>query len=122
MRKQGWVRYKEVLNNVRKSLFHATEVKRARDQKDDRHPRRDCNCRSRVAAAQQCPAESLDHADHWVQSVYESPLIGKEAARVGDRRRKHPQLGHKGNDIADIAVLDIQGCQPEPDTQGQREC
>src|SRR5208283_635942 len=98
--------------DVRKILLHSAEVEGAADQDEhggkggDKHHRAGARVRS-----QQRPAETFDDADERVQAVQGLPhrVFVQEAAGVGDGGGEHPELGQEGDDVPDVAVLDVKG-------------
>ncbi len=72
-------------------------------------------------AAEEAPSETVNDADHRVQRVEETVLLGDDARTEADRRDVEAELDDEGDDEAEIAVFDIQGGEPEAGPEGGEE-
>ncbi len=65
--------------------------------------------------------KGLDYTAHGVEGHQPLVFLLDHADRVDDRGDKHPQLDKKGYHISDVPILDIEGGQPQTDTNGAEE-
>ena len=77
----------------------------------------------RAVAAQDAPAEAVDHADHGIDAVEHLPVLGHDLAGEADRRDVEADLGDERDDEAEVAVLDDQRGRPDrrADRRQQRQ-
>src|SRR5271157_5042895 len=105
--------------HIGKGSFHPPEVKQAAGQQDQHHPGGDSHHSPvRGVGIQERPPEALHDPGHRVETIEQAVLRRYQAGRVGNRGQEHPELGQKRNRVPDVAVLDVQGRQPQPDGQG----
>ena len=71
-----------------------------------------------MLAAKDRPAETVDDADHGVEGIEESPFFRNDAARKADRRDIEAKLDDEGNDVAEVAVFDVERGKPEAEAEG----
>src|SRR5918911_368345 len=110
-------------DDIGEAPLGAGEVDGADDDEDDRRADRDeQRAQVRAADAEQAPAEAVDHAGHRVQAVDRPVGAVDEARRVGDGARVQPELHHERHDVADVAVLDVERRESEPDAERGQEC
>ena len=64
------------------------------------------------------PPEAVDDSDHRIERIEQPPLPGDHAAAESDRGDVQAELGDERHNIPEIAVLDVQGGQPQPETEG----
>jgi len=67
---------------------------------------------------QDTPAKPVDHAHHRVEVVPETVLFRHHVAAESHRRNVQAKLHDEGNDIPEVAVLDIQRGEVESDPEG----
>ena len=76
-----------------------------------------------TVAAEDAPAEAIDHPHHGIEAVKQSPLLRDNLAAESYRRNIKTELHYKRDNIAEIPVFYIEGRNPEtrPQTgqQGQ---
>ena len=114
----GW----PALNYVRKNLFHSPEiVETAEKYKEDDDSRKSEQKPVNGQMSQGRGPKGLDHTAHGVEGQQPLVFLLDHADRVDDRRDKHPQLDKKGYHIPDIPILNIEGRQPQTDTNGAEE-
>jgi hypothetical protein len=106
-----------ISHHIRVVLLHLPEVKCTGDEQQGNHPDRDQYHRPRYLGAEQRPAEPFDDAGHGIQAIEEPYRFGNKARRVYDRRCEQPKLDQEGDGILKVAVLDVQGREPEPDAE-----
>src|SRR4029450_1902326 len=110
----------DMSDDVGKGAFAAAEGMRAPHQNDRDDDEADQETRpvDRAVAAQDAPAEAVDHADHGIDAVEHLPVLGHDLAGEADRRHVEADLGDERDDEAEVAVLDDQrGC---PDRRADR--
>src|SRR5262249_1716053 len=59
-------------------------------------------------ASEQAPAKSIDHSDHRIEGIEETPLIWDDVRAEPDWRDVKAQLHDERNHIAKVAVLDVE--------------
>ena len=62
----------------------------------------------RAFAAQDAPAEAVDHAHHRIEAVPEAPLLRHDGAGEADRRDIKAELHDERDDVAEVAVFHIE--------------
>ena len=74
-------------------------------------------------AAEDAPAEAVDDADHRIEGIEQPPLLRDDARAEADGRDIEPELHDERNDIAEIAVLDVERGDPQsrPDAGDEGE-
>jgi len=70
-----------------------------------------------AVAAEDAPPEAVDDTHHGIEAVEEPPFLRDHSAAEADRGDIEPELHHKGDDIAEIPVFDVQGRNPEARSQ-----
>src|SRR5262249_30280991 len=97
------------LHHIREGFFHTSKVECTTDKQQEcdesRHQDNWTRCR---VCTQQRPPEAFDNTCHGVQSVQCSQeIVFDQAAWIGNWRRKHPELGQKRDDIANVTKLNV---------------
>ena len=59
-------------------------------------------------STQKGPAEAVDDSHHRIQRIQQSPLLRDDAAAESHGRDVHAKLDNEGDDIAEVAIFDIQ--------------
>lgn len=111
------------LNHVRKGSLDPAEVPDAGKTEDRSQKDRSQKARppKRRLPPQQCPPEAINHANHRIAGVEQAPWFGNEITAEADRRYVKAELDEEWNDITKIAVLHVQGAQPETRPEGSAE-
>ncbi len=111
-----------MLDAIRNGGLHAIEEEDAAEEDQDHGRRRSEKKQARsIAAACNCPAETVDHASHGIEAIKPAPACGHERRRVGDGRGEHPELDNEGDDVADVAIKSVERGKPEADAQSGEE-
>ena len=71
--------------------------------------------------AEEAPAKSIDHTDHRIEGVDKSPLLGNDTGAEPDRRYIEAKLHDERNDIAEVAIFDVEGRDPHADSKAGYE-
>ena len=56
------------------------------------------------------PAEAVDDTHHRIEQIEQPPLLRDDAAGEADRGDVVPELDDERDDIAKVAVLDVESC------------
>src|SRR5262249_32296561 len=73
-------------------------------------------------AAQEAPAKTINHSHYWVQAVPEAPYFGDHSGGEAHRGDIEPELDDEGDDVAEIAVLDIERREEEGGAEARQDC
>src|SRR5687768_9298156 len=115
----------DMSDHVGEGAFAAAEGTRAPHQHagDDDEADQEARPVDRAVAAQDAPAEAIDHADHGIDAVEHLPVLGHDLAGETDRRDVEANLGDEGDDEAEVAIFDDQRGRPDrrPDRRQQRQ-
>src|ERR1019366_5607420 len=97
---------------VRKCAFRFAEVPDAERQKGryDAEAQEEARQIELALAAQQAPAEAVDHAHRRIQAVKHPPFFRDHGARIAHRRNIKAKLQYEGNDIPEGTILYVERC------------
>jgi len=111
------------LNYIRESLLGLAKIPDAANAQREGNADTDEKARRPDAAltAEQGPAESVDDAYHGVKRVKQPPPGGNHAAAEADGGNVKAELNDEGDNVTEIAVLDIQRGKPEPHAERRSE-
>src|SRR6266852_8086759 len=88
-------------DHVGERTFGSAEINSARYQKQRGDPHREIKARPvETAAAQNCPAKTINYADHWIDRIQKPPFWGDDRAAETHRGNVRPELNDEQNDVA----------------------
>src|SRR5690242_3296482 len=96
-------------DQINQSFFRLAEPAHSEPQKEYRNHNADNKSR-RIELrlrAENAPAEAVDHSDHRIQRIKQTPLWRHDAGTEPDRRDIEPQLHQKRDYVPEVAVFDI---------------
>src|SRR5215472_2971852 len=106
------------LNTVGNSGLHAIEENKAAKKNQDHSERGDEEQQAgSMAAAGDGPPEAVNDARHRIEAVKPTPAPRDQRRRIRDWRGEHPELHHKGNDVADVAIKRVERRKPQADAE-----
>src|SRR5579872_2302660 len=90
---------------------------RVADRPEQERPQRGAcdRCEARPAAAEREPHRADRGRDGIRDLVQRAPVRGDDRERIDDRAREQPDLEHERQRITDVAVVDVEAGQREPD-------
>ena len=102
------------LYKVGEGLFHLaelgdTEPEETGDNRDTGDKAGEVN---RACGTEDAPPETIDDADQRIQTVEQPPFLGDDAAAKTHRRNIETELDKEWNDVAEVAILHVQRCNP----------
>src|SRR5690348_13412906 len=102
------------LDDVGKGFLQAAEVEEAADEQYENGGDGDGGHGAGRGAAEKAPAKAFDDAGHGIDAEEDLlPVSLDDAGRVDDGRDEKPELHHEVDDVADVAILDVEGGEPE---------
>lgn len=112
-----------VSNQVSKGLLGLAEDVNPEDEKSygDPNGEKETWEVNLTLTSEQAPPKTVDYADHWVEAVEEPPLLGNDRAGEAHRRNIESKLDDEWNDIAEVAILDVESRDPEAWAEGGEE-
>ena len=107
------------LNQICKGFFHLPETGYAQPEEEgnDGEAEQEAGQVNGAIAAEDAPAETVDHPHHGIEAVKQSPLFRDDLAAESHRRNIKTELHHKRDDIAEIPVFHIERRNPETGSQ-----
>jgi hypothetical protein len=110
-------------NQVREALFHFAELPDAEPEEEgcDGDADAEGGPVEGGLAAEEAPAETVNDANHRVQRVEETVLLGDDTGTEADRRDVEAELDDEWDDESKVAVFDIQRGKPETRPEGGQE-
>src|SRR5438552_1038109 len=111
-----------ILDQIGEAAFSAPEIGDAEPQEQghDAEAEEEPGCVEPALAPQHAPSKAVDDADHRVEAVPEAPGFGHDGARKSDRRDVEPELDDERNDVAEIAVFDVERGDQESRTEARQ--
>ena len=95
--------------------FHWQRVSTSRPGDDE-------DTKRRGGGTDQRPAESFQRTHQRIEHVDQPPTLGNEGCRlVHDRADKQARLDQERNDVGEIAVKRVEGCQPQSGPQAREQ-
>lgn len=73
------------------------------------------------ASSKNCPSETIDHADHGVQRVQQTPFLRYDVAGKSNRGDIQAKLDNEGDYVPEVPVSDIERSKPEAETERSSE-
>src|SRR5258708_40240245 len=67
----------------------------------------------RTIAAKQAPTKTVNNSDDGIEAVEQAPLLRHDGAGEANGRDIEAELQQEGNDVAEIAIFDVQRGDPE---------
>ena len=74
-----------------------------------------------LPAPEKRPADTLDNAHEWIETIDRPPGLRQETRGIGDGSGEKPDLDEERNRVLNVSVLDIQGRKPKADAQSGDE-
>ena len=110
-------------DQIGKALFHLPELADAQPQEKagDTEAEPEAGQIELAFTAEQAPAKSVDDADHRIEGISKTPLLRNDAGAEADRRHIEAELHDERNDVAKIAILDVERRDPHADTEAGHE-
>ncbi len=111
------------LNKICKGFFRLAEVGYAQieEKGNDGEAEQETGHVNGAVAAEDAPAETVDHAHYRIEAVKQSPLLRNNLAAESYRRNIKTKLHDKGDDIAEIPVFHIERRNPETGSQAGQQ-
>src|SRR6516162_2977661 len=108
---------------IGKAFFHLPELAAAQPQEKPGDGKAEAEAGQIELAftAEQAPAKSVDHSDHWIERIKKAPLIRDDAGAETDRRNIESQLHYERNNVAEIPILDVERRDPHADPKTGHE-
>ena len=110
-------------DQIGEALFHFSELADAEPQEEagDAEAEPKAGQIELAFAAEQAPAKSVDDADHRIEGIKQAPLLRDDAGAEADRRHIETELHDERNDVAEIAILDVERGDPQADPEAGHE-
>ena len=107
------------LNKICKGFFRLAEAGYAQPEEEgnDGETEHEAVYVNGAIAAEDAPAETVDHPHHGIEAVKQSPLLRDDIAAESYGRNIKTELHHKGDDISEIPVFHIERRNPETRSQ-----
>src|SRR4051812_4577727 len=98
-------------HQIRERLLGAAEIANSKPEKQRDHNQAKQESRQikRALAAENAPAETVDHAHHRIEAVPEAPFIRNHGARESHGGDIEPELDDERDEVAEVAVFHVKG-------------
>ncbi len=111
------------LYQIGKTFLHLPKLPHAKPkEEEDHHPAEDePGPVNRRLATQNGPPKAVDHPHHRVDCVQQPLLVGHHGGAEPHWRDIQAELDDEGDDVAEVAVLHVEGGDPQTGTQTRKE-
>ena len=103
-------------DQVSEALFHLAELADTQpEEEDDQEPaEQEAGQVQAGFTAKDGPAEAVDDADDRVEGIQQTPRIRHNGRAEAHRRHVQAKLHNERDDVAKVAVFDVQRGDPKP--------
>src|SRR5438132_6713673 len=110
-------------DQVGKALFHFPKLTNTGPKEEQRNgdAEQETWQIERAFAPQQAPSKPVDNARHRIEVICQAPWLRDDVRAEPDRRHIEAELHDERDDVAEVAVFDVQRSDPHADANARDE-
>src|SRR6266478_130213 len=110
-------------HQICKTFFHLPKLANSQPDKESRDTdaQQESGQIKPGLSTQYAPAKPVDHTDHGVQGIKQTPLLWNDVRTIANWRHVQSKLNEERNDVSDVPVLNIQRGEPNARTKTREQ-